>query len=135
MKDLTEMLGIYAKAEEFGNKKIRYFGRMGPSLALPVESSLSASTKEQKSMQTAGFIPFHGKKPAGSEEEKKAEEKEDIGFAFDPSQASEEDRLYLQKTKEFNERIRKDPKNVQVWMEYIRYQDVLVQSKYEKQVW
>jgi len=136
LKELTEMLGIYEPEKKIS--KLRYFSKR-PSL-LNTEENIPKPVKnseiQNSLIKNAEFIPFENKKP-GSEISKKTEEKNEIDkFEFDPSQASEQERFYLQKTKEFNEKIRNNPKDIKIWLEYIKLQDNLYEkmnTKYEKQ--
>lgn len=124
MKELNEMLGIYVDVKP-QPKRLRYFSKRGAALPSAEESEYKPRNAV---VTTEGFIPF-ARRGAVKEETKK-----EIGdFEFDPSQANEEERNYLEKTKEFNEKLRKEPKNVKVWLEYINLQDELMKTKYEKQ--
>eukprot|EP00826_Nyctotherus_ovalis_P003446 TRINITY_DN10700_c0_g1_i1.p1 TRINITY_DN10700_c0_g1~~TRINITY_DN10700_c0_g1_i1.p1 ORF type:complete len:489 (-),score=112.20 TRINITY_DN10700_c0_g1_i1:144-1610(-) len=124
MKELNEMLGIYADAKP-RPKRLRYFSKRVAGLPSADESEYKPRSAV---VTTEGFIPFMRRGTV------KEETKKEIGdFEFDPSQANEEERSYLEKTKQFNEKLRSEPKNVKVWLEYIDLQDELMKTKYEKQ--
>jgi len=126
MKELNEMQGIYGKSEiETASTKIRYFSKRAGNFIIKEQPE----TRSVSRMITSeDFIPFM------RHEAVREESKVDIGtFEFDPSQTSEEERTYLQRTKEFNDKLRKEPKNVKVWLEFINLQDELIKTKYERQ--
>lgn len=137
MRELNEMLGFYAKEDEGGKKrKFRYFNKGACSQAPDCEEILTIQNDRKAGELLPDFITFSKKKGqdnSNADISTSAKEDEKLTFEFDPSQISEEERGSMQKTKEFNDKIRKNPKDLKVWIDYLNFQDTITQSKFEKQ--
>ncbi|ORX41457.1 hypothetical protein BCR36DRAFT_588024 [Piromyces finnis] len=88
-----------------------YYKSLIPKDSTYIKSAIS-NEKENHQPYDEEFIPL------------KTEENEKIVIETEDLIIDEKHKEYLNKTREFNEKLEKDPKNVKLWFDYIGFQDI-----------